>query len=561
MTEHSGRVVVIGLDGATLSLLQPWIEAGELPTLGEFAAHGAHGELLSTVPPITPAAWTSAVTGVNPGKHGIFDFYRQRLDSYEFVPVNSSFRRAPPIWRTLSRFGKRVCVVNVPMTYPPESVDGCMITGLMTPSRGESPGVEFTYPASLREELRKHIPDYRVFPSTSYTKGRWEEFWTDLCRVTEARFNAIRYLIERHDPHFLMFVLNGTDLCGHFFWHVIDPSHPRHDPQEAARLGDPILRFYRFIDERLGLLLRDLASDAMGSTTTYIAMSDHGQGPLHRWFYTNSWLWRSGYLGFSRNLETLAKRVMYRAGLSPANAFKVASRLGASRGEVDFARRQRLLRRYFLSLRNVDWKRTRAYSFGNVGQIRINLQEREPRGIVPPQEYSAVREELKRDLLATQDPTDGEPLIDTVLFREALYRGAHLDLGPDIVFFPRQLSTQALGAGDFVSLNTLEPSFGNTGDHRLEGLIMLRGHNIRRAVHLEGSRISDIAPTCLYLMGLPIDTDMDGAILDEAIAEEYLSRTPVRYVQGRQDVAEERGMSPEEEEEVRKRLSDLGYVG
>jgi len=560
MTQPSSRVVVIGLDGATLDLLQPWMESGELPVLKDFAANGACGELLSTVPPITPAAWTSAVTGVNPGKHGVYDFYRQIEGSYEFVPVNSSFRRVPPIWTTLSRFEKCVCVVNVPMTYPPEPVHGCMITGLMTPSRGSGDGVEFTHPTALQEEIRRHIPGYRVFPTRSYTKGRWKEFWTELCSVTEARFDAIRYLIERYGPHFLMFVLNGTDLCQHFFWHVIDPTHPRHDPQEAARLGNPILRFYRLIDEKLGLLLRDLDGDAMGGATTYIVMSDHGQGPLHRWFYTNSWLWRSGYLEFRGGPTTWAKRAMYRAGLSPSNVFKAASRLGLSRGKVDLARRQQLLRRYFLSLGNVDWAKTRAYSFGNVGQIRINLRGREPEGIVPPQEYDAIREKLRSDLLAIRDPSSGEPLIEKVSLREDLYRGDHLELGPDIVFFPRELTTQALGAGDFVSLHSLGPSFGNTGDHRLNGMILMKGHNVRSAVRLVGAKIWDIAPTCLYLLGLPVGSEMDGRILTDAIEEEHARLVPVRYESGWEDSPAGRRTSPQEEEEIRARLRELGYL-
>ena len=151
------RVVILGLDGATFTLLDPLL-LGRLPNLGLLMREGVHGPLRSTIHPLTPAAWTSAVTGLNPGKHGIFDFRRRRPGSYALEPVNARRRDGAPLWSLLSDMGRRVGVFNVPMTYPPEPVNGFMVSGMDTPGTDSS----FVYPAALRSLLLQAVPGYQI---------------------------------------------------------------------------------------------------------------------------------------------------------------------------------------------------------------------------------------------------------------------------------------------------------------------------------------------------------------------------------------------------------------
>ncbi|MEI2692189.1 MAG: alkaline phosphatase family protein [Anaerolineae bacterium] len=133
MTTNHRRLVIIGLDGATFDLIQPWIAAGELPNLQRLMAEGSWGPLELVVHPFTAQAWTSMVTGVQQGKHRVFDFWERDFSTYGFRLINASHRALPALWNLLSQVGKPVIVVNVPQTYPPEPVQGVMVSGRDTP--------------------------------------------------------------------------------------------------------------------------------------------------------------------------------------------------------------------------------------------------------------------------------------------------------------------------------------------------------------------------------------------------------------------------------------------
>ena len=131
------KVFVVGLDGATLDVIAPWAAQGELPHMARLLAEGAYGELTTVIPPMTAPAWTSFVTGKNPGKHGIIDFVRRRAGSYAIEPINATHRQAPSIWRIAGEAGRRVGAINVPITFPPEPVNGFLVSGLLTPGEAK----------------------------------------------------------------------------------------------------------------------------------------------------------------------------------------------------------------------------------------------------------------------------------------------------------------------------------------------------------------------------------------------------------------------------------------
>jgi predicted AlkP superfamily phosphohydrolase/phosphomutase len=236
------KILVIGLDGGTWELVEPWARQGLLPTFQRFMQEGTWGPLRSTVPPITAPAWTSFATGKNPGKHGLFDFLSRRPDSYRTRPFNASHRNGESLWGLLSRAGKRVGVLNVPMTYPPEPINGFMVAGMGTPASVE----DFCYPLDFLRELRQAVPGYVVQHAGIFDpRGREPQMLQAVREMTAMRQQAVLHFLDHTEWDFFMAVFMATDLLQHYFWHFMDASHPRHDPHAPPALGNAILNCYR----------------------------------------------------------------------------------------------------------------------------------------------------------------------------------------------------------------------------------------------------------------------------------------------------------------------------
>lgn len=553
------RVLVIGLDGATYDLMQPWIDAGLMPTMARLQAEGAWGPLRTVAPPITAPAWTSFKTGMNPARHGVFEFMYRVEGSYTLTPVNARRCGARALWDLLGDAGQRVVVVNVPMTYPPHPVNGSMITGLFTPRGGNVWDVDFTYPPELRETLRQRYGRYVVHPTEVYARGQMDRMLQELSFALERRTDVMLDLLEEEQPDFAMVVYNGTDKIGHALWHCLDPQHPFHDPAEADQVGSAVPDYFQAVDRTLARVL-----DAVGDDTYVALMSDHGMGPIYRFVYLNNWLLEEGYLRLRSDLPTRLKKIAFRLGITPINVYDGLVKLGLARlrTKVNFAPRERLLSRFFLSLSNVDWSQTRAYSLGNIGQIYLNVRGREPEGIVERgAEYEAVREEIIAGLRQLRDPETGTPIMTEIYRREELYDGPYMDEAPDIIMLPHKLEYQAAGTSAFMHNHVLGLPRGNSGGHRMDGIWLLKGPGVQSGVRLEGAQITDLAPTLLHIHGLPVPEDMDGQVLHQAFeagsALDHPARRESNAWVGRGGDGQ---YSAEEEEEIYQRLADLGYV-
>jgi predicted AlkP superfamily phosphohydrolase/phosphomutase len=352
------------------------------------------------------------------------------------------------------------------------------------------------------------------------------------------------------------FVLKTTDTTQHEVWHLLDPQHPRHDAALAAQVRADILAYYQAIDACVGHLVA-----AAGPDAGVMVLSDHGAGPFEKFFHTNNWLARQGLLKFKRTPFSLVKRAMFTLGFTPLTALKLVNllRLGRLRKNVKRGRGRGWLSQLFLSLRDVDWTRTRAFSIGNFGQIYINVQGHRPQGIVAPgAEYEAVRAAIIQAALALRDPATGEQVIATAYKREELYHGARLTHAPDIILHTNRAKYVSFGHADFGSNKLIEPSIGQTGHHMMEGIVILQGEGIKPGLTLQGAHIIDLAPTALYWLGLPVPASMDGRVLQEAFAA-----GPVKIEHSpwaAETAATENVYSTADEAEVMERLRDLGYV-
>ena len=249
------RVLVIGLDGATFDLIRPWAAEGYLPTLKRLLDEGAHGSLGSTVPPMTGPAWTSFATGVNPGKHRLYDWIAREPDSYRFLPVTAADCRAPTIYSLLGQVDRRVCALNVPMTYPPLPVNGVQVSGMPAPSTK----VPITYPDGLLDEINEAVGEYLLYPDPgqAYSDSGVDAFLARLYETTDVRVQTLDYLRGREDWDFTMVVFNGTDTVSHAMWKFMDETHPLHDPNKAEKYGNAIRDYYQYVDTKLGRIVDD----------------------------------------------------------------------------------------------------------------------------------------------------------------------------------------------------------------------------------------------------------------------------------------------------------------
>lgn len=557
----SKKVLFIGLDGATFDLLDPFIKDGLMPNLSQFMAEGFKGLLETVYPPITPTAWVSWMTGKNPGKHGVFEFLLRRNGSGAppDSPVSARSRDGQTFWDILAGAGKRAIVTNVPCTYPPAISNGLMISDFLTP-RGRR---DFTYPPALLEEVESRFGPYELYITEVYRPGSVGKILDQLFTEVEYKTKVNRYLMDQYEWDVFATHYWGTDRFQHELWHLVDESHPFFDKKEHDENIGRIHEYWHAVDSALGELFDQVGDD----TTVYIG-SDHGFGPIKRFLCFNVWLIEEGLLVLKRDPMTLLKRALFRLGLTPDLAYRSAMKLGLAhlRLSVGVTNRSTLMKLgniLMLSLEDVDWSRTTAYSKGNYGQIFINLKGREANGVVEPgAAYQREVEDIIEKLRKLKDG-EGKPLIAEVWRREELYNGAHAGEAPDIQFLPRDMSNKPLGTLDLTSNKFITPVYGNSGDHRMHGILLGKGPDLRKGIEVAGARIIDCAPTILHTFGAEVPSDMDGSVLEQVFTGEFMRQNAVRISEPLSSAQAPDGpsMTDEESEEIRERLRGWGYLG
>ncbi len=480
----------------------------------------------SVTPPATFPAWTTCVTGVNPGRHGIFDFTQMQSGDYALQFTNATYRKSPALWNILSDAGKRVGVLGVPATYPPEPVNGFMVSGFDSPvcTRVDR---SFVYPPSLYDEIR----DWRFadFQETQIGPG-WHGMALGKLLEGIAHKEAIaQRLLQREPWDFFMAVFGESDTVSHHFWLFHDPDSPRHRPghEEAIR------RVYERLDAAVGQLV-----EAAGEDVTVGVVSDHGFGGAGTGVvHLNNWLDEHNHLTFEHGGDSLLKRM--------ALAFTPNSLRGTL-----FRRFQGLATRAESRSRfsGIDWAHTRAWSeeLNYFPSIRVNLQGREPQGLVPASDYDSFCRDLCAELGAW------EP-IQKAWRRDELYAGDHVHRAPDILL---ELALEdgyshsclrSRGGPPFRRIEADEylggKERGMNGNHRPTGVLLLS-----KPSDASFASLQDIAPTVLAELGVPAPP-MDGISLLGAGIPSDESRP----------FGTESAYTQEQEGRVEKRLRDLGY--
>jgi len=368
------RVVVIGLDGTPHTLLQRLLAEGRMPELARIVAEGELRQMDSIWPWVSSVAWASYMTGRNPAKHGIYGFIDRDPTTYKTYIPTSHHMKADTLWEILSRAGKRVIVINVPVTYPPRPVNGILIGCFLSPSVDKC-----AYPSTLVPLLKEL--GYRVDTDPWLARRSKEEMLADVSDALTRRVRTMFYLMDNEPWDFFQCHIMETDRLHHFLW-------------EQMANGDPVYapRFYEIysqIDQTLGEVRRRL-----DDRTTLIILSDHGFTTIKKEVYVNHWLAEQGWLRYNH---------------------------------VPPERDKGLLEIHPCSV---------AYSM-DPGRVFIRVHGREKDGPVPSGEpYERLRQEIAEAALALRDPDSGEPLFRQAFRREELYHGPLLEQAADLILAP-----------------------------------------------------------------------------------------------------------------------------
>ncbi|ARS88672.1 alkaline phosphatase family protein [Natrarchaeobaculum aegyptiacum] len=539
--EDGMRVLVVGLDAGCRPVLEPLFESGVTPTLRRVFEMGTSGPLDSQIPPWTASAWPSLYTGKNPGKHGVYDFLS--FDGYDWDVVNASHVRARPVWELLDEHGYSSVVVNVPVTHPPGEFDGALIPGMTAP---EDPPC---HPPGILEDVKLACNGYRLYPQSGDEPARSIEAYE---RTIECRGRAFRYLCRRMDPDFGFLQFQQTDSV----------FHERPGDREA------IEAVYGAVDDELERTLEAVDPE------TILVVSDHGIGPVSGpEFRVNQFLRERGDVAVRSGGEGMPNWTASwesdlldgeDAGSSDGSPVQTAMQLAARVG-ITTQRVAGVLDRVGLkepigrrvpnalvraASEQVDFPDSRAYvrSKSELG-VRINLEGREPDGVVPPEEYDSVREEVI-EALSGVTTTDGEPMFEAVEPRETCFEGPHLEAAPDVVTVPREFDTAiSASLGEELFVEPME-----SWNHKPVGVVAAAGAGIDEGESVSSperrASIFDVAPTICSLFDVPIDAAMDGeplSVVEGTSAVEYPSY-------------EVEPVTATDDGVVEDRLSDLGYL-
>jgi predicted AlkP superfamily phosphohydrolase/phosphomutase len=552
------KTIVIGLDGATFDVLDPLMERGILPNLKSLAARGVRGKLRTVIPPGTGPAWSSIVTGLDPSNHGIFDLIVRATGSYNLGFLNAESLRAPTVWDLVGVFGGKVLVLNVPMTYPPREVNGYLVSGLLTPAGSE----RCTHPADLITRIRSMEPGYKIVPSQAFSPARIGAFLDELEQVFDAKARVLKTLLREADWRFAMQVFNETDFLQHALWHVLDTRHPRHDPVTERRFAERIYGFWRRVDDLIGEV-----TSVAGEEASIVVLSDHGHGPLYEFIHANNLLISKGILTVKRSIRSRIKYGLFRMGLTPLNVYRMGNSLGLARLRMGLrwtSKGYRMLSRFFFSFSDIDWERSTGYALsgGVYGGAFINLKGREPRGMVEQAGYHNARKRLAEVLLEMRHPRDGRQVVTKVLGREEIYKGRFTHEAPDLFFLPREPTIGVFGDFEFSSNRMVEPaSEAISAQHRMDGIFIAAGKDLKQGAAVEGMRVIDVAPLLLYLMELGIPEGLDGRLDEGLFPEGKLLRRRPSYFR-LEDVLTTPGGDRHtmEDESIKERLKGLGYI-
>jgi predicted AlkP superfamily phosphohydrolase/phosphomutase len=530
------KVLLIGLDGADWNVARPLMAAGRLPVLSSLVEGGASGDLLSIEPMISPALWTSVMTGVLPERHGIRDFVFKLPGTYEQPIVNATIRERLALWNILSELGLAVGVVDWYASWPAEPVNGFIVSDRIKTMGADAEGVIYPADDSLRATLTEPsaLARFPALDRLHQVEAPQPQGLEKALREDLYRFRVAKDLYRTHRPDFFAFYLKGLDAVGHFYWKHFAPDEEMFgetDADEIERLGSIIPDYYELCDQLLGDFLK-----GVDEQTTVLVISDHG----------------------------------FRAFARPDSLIFDLDRLFEAMGLLEFSDPALAGDR---AGREIRMAGTRAYThegtmivsaFGSRDRpVYLNVSGRDPEGLIEHDDWLEERDKIKTRLESLHTDLDS-PLFSRVEINELVSPPGrqepdlYLRVNPRIAF-----DYEVLIDGKPYSLfDVFVWEYGNiSGTHRTEGILVARGPQVRPGVEIRNASLLDIAPTVLQLAGVPVPGDLDGKPLSGMLVNTGAA-LGLRVTSYETLIDRERAAvaATPIDEEYRERLRALGYV-
>ncbi len=515
------KLLVLGMDATSPALVRRWAAEGKLPTIRGLMDRGLSGPVAGVEGFFIGSTWPTFYTGLGPAGHGVYRIEQLQSGTYSFF---RPFDRADgiggvPFWRVASDAGRRVAVLDVPLSRIEPGLNG-----VQTVEWGGHDSVFgfHTSPPELATEILAGIGPYPLPPDCNADRSSaddFDAFVTGLERAAALRADLTLRILARENWDLVVQVFTEAHCAGHQCWHLHDPTHPSHDPVVRARLGDPLERVYQAIDSAVARILERSGPAAV------LLFSAHGM---------------SSFRGASFLLREILRRLGVWVPRPPAPghrdsvlsraARRIATFLPASVRAVGRARRW--AGPSGVRSINLDPERSRCFPVANgfpVTGIRLNLMGREPQGTLQPgPETDAFCATLARDLLAIVEAETGTPMVSRVIRTSEIHKGPRRDVLPDLLVewnpsWPVGTLAHAGGRGATVrvtspAIGRLEGAnrWGRTGEHVPEGFFVLAAPGVPAGVH-EPVRLVDLYPTICALLELPRPAG-DGAVLPEVSA-------------------------------------------
>lgn len=538
-------LLIVGIDGGTWNVLRPVMERGHMPFFADIVHRGTQGVLKSTIPAITPVAWSAFQTGLNPGNLGIYGWMKWKRGEdkpgiADTSPIGST------LWEICSDNDLTVASINVPMTYPPRPVNGCMVSGLLAPSI-ES---EFTYPPDLKQRLLDAVPDYDFFRESNApdTVGRSAlgVFLDEMSEMARARSAGAQFIMRAGAPwdlfmvHFLV-----TDYVEHRVWNYLDENHPAHD---AAAFDDICRKFFRPLDAEIASIWSQFEQSAAGEPGV-LFLSDHGQQANMRSFNLMGWLLEEGLLQ------------LHEAGSRDGSTLDTILRWG------DPLRLRRLIPKrirqrtaHGMGLRDwfhyVDWQNTHAIAFQGLTEAGLHIL-----ADGDDASYDAMRARIVKRLKGLKDSSTGAAVVRAVHRREDIWEGRLLSEMPDLVVELEDGYSFAFDRHENAPMfrDIVPGEDKHVGTHHRDGIIAAAGPGFQAVSDLSCELI-DLAPTILHYLGLPAAADFDGHVISAML--DYAEGHPLTAAEATEKAgpAPTQNRTEADEEAVKQRLRDLGYL-
>ncbi|WP_455449376.1 alkaline phosphatase family protein [Natrinema thermotolerans] len=547
------KTVVLGFDALDFRYLDRF--ESSLPNLRRLRDRGLEAPLASTHPPWTGSAWPSMYTGTDPSHHGVYGFFD--YDGYpdDGTLVSRSDVRRPALWNYVTSDGGRSVVLNVPITHPAESIDGALIPGYLAAE--DEPG----HPVGIRDELADAMGEEYTIYSRGELSDDPDEKFEGYLDLVENRRRAAVALLEREEWELAVIQVQKTDAVFHNF---DDPDRHRAIYVAADRLAGDVL-------------------ETVGDDVNVVLCSDHGMGPVTGYgIHVNEILREHGFVAATDEGEAMSmkaekasligaeegpagdaadgtggtatvlertlhagRRAASRVGIEPADVYAAAERVGLEEALLrvvpDGARSA--------ASESIDWRASKAYCPDGMRMgVRINLEGREPDGVVPPAEYERVRDEII-ELLSGLETPDGEPAFEFVRRREELFGGPYRENAPDVCFLPTDMNhtvSSGLYGRRFVPVET--------HNHKRDGVFVGAGPGFADATP-ERLSLPDVGPIVMGLLDRPIPAVMTGSVPEGLLVDE-----PPRTEYGDVPYGDSAADRSTDDERVTERLEDLGYL-